>query len=76
MASSGGAGARPVPIHSVRLPGLVAHQEVLLSGPGELLTIRHDALSRECFVPGVLAAVRGIRGRKGLVRGLESILFP
>jgi 4-hydroxy-tetrahydrodipicolinate reductase len=70
------AGARsPVPVHSVRLPGLLAHQEVLLAGPGELLTIRHDALSRECYVPGVLSAVRAIRGRVGLLRGLESILF-
>jgi 4-hydroxy-tetrahydrodipicolinate reductase len=76
MEAAAGPGARPVPIHSVRLPGIVAHQEVLLSGPGELLTIRHDAMSRECFVPGVLAAVRGVRGRKGLVRGLEAILFP
>ena len=44
-------------IHSVRLPGLVAHQEVLLGGPGQLLTIRHDTLSREAFVPGVLLAL-------------------
>ena len=45
------------PIHSVRLPGLVAHQEVLLGGAGQLLTIRHDTLSREAFVPGVLLAL-------------------
>src|SRR5204862_1879431 len=49
-----------VPIHSVRLPGLVAHQEVLLGGPGQLLTIRHDTLSREAFVPGVLLAVERV----------------
>src|SRR4029453_2675588 len=46
-----------VPIHSIRLPGLVAHQEVLLGGEGQLLTIRHDTLSREAFVPGVLLAL-------------------
>ena len=45
------------PIHSVRLPGLVAHQEVLFGGPGQLLTIRHDTISREAFVPGVLLAL-------------------
>jgi 4-hydroxy-tetrahydrodipicolinate reductase len=74
-AIEGSAPRTAVPIHSVRLPGLVAHQEVLLAGPGELLTIRHDALSRECFVPGVLAGVRAVRGKVGLLRGLESILF-
>ena len=46
-----------VPIHSVRLPGLVAHQEVILGGPGETLTIRHDTTSREAFAPGVLLAL-------------------
>ena len=46
-----------VPIHSVRLPGLVAHQEVIFGGPGETLTIRHDTTSREAFVPGVLLAL-------------------
>jgi 4-hydroxy-tetrahydrodipicolinate reductase len=46
-----------VPIHSVRLPGLVAHQEVLFGGEGQLLTIRHDAFSREAYVPGVLLAL-------------------
>ena len=49
--------AGDVPIHSVRLPGLVAHQEVLLGGEGQLLTIRHDTISREAFVPGVLLAL-------------------
>jgi 4-hydroxy-tetrahydrodipicolinate reductase len=65
-----------VPIHSVRLPGLVAHQEVLFAAPGEVLTLRHDALSRECYVPGVLAGIRAVGGRTGCLRGLESILFP
>ena len=54
---------REVPIHSVRLPGLVAHQEVIFGGLGETLTIRHDSLSRESFMPGVLLAVRRVRRR-------------
>lgn len=64
-----------VPIHSVRLPGLVAHQEVLLGGPGELLTIRHDTTSREAFVPGVLRALEAVRGLPpGLTVGLDALL--
>ena len=63
------------PIHSVRLPGLVAHQEVLLGGPGELLTIRHDTLSREAFVPGVLLALERLRDLPpGLTIGLDALL--
>jgi 4-hydroxy-tetrahydrodipicolinate reductase len=62
-------------IHSVRLPGLVAHQEVILGGPGEVLTIRHDTTSREAFVPGVLRAVEAVRGLPpGLTVGLERLL--
>jgi 4-hydroxy-tetrahydrodipicolinate reductase len=64
-----------VPIHSVRLPGLVAHQEVLLGGSGQLLTIRHDALSREAFVPGVLLALEKLRDLEpGVTVGLEKLL--
>jgi len=63
------------PIHSVRLPGLVAHQEVLLGGEGQLLTIRHDAFSREAYVPGVLLALERLPALPpGLTTGLESIL--
>jgi 4-hydroxy-tetrahydrodipicolinate reductase len=63
------------PIHSVRLPGLVAHQEVLLGGEGQLLTIRHDTFSREAFVPGVLLALERLRDLPpGLTLGLESLL--
>ena len=63
------------PIHSVRLPGLVAHQEVLLSQPGELLTIRHDAFSREAYVPGVLLALEQLPSLPpGLTLGLENLL--
>jgi 4-hydroxy-tetrahydrodipicolinate reductase len=64
-----------VAIHSVRLPGLVAHQEVILGGPGETLTIRHDTTSRHAFVPGVLRAVEAVRSLPpGLTIGLESLL--
>jgi len=65
---------KEVPIHSVRLPGLVAHQEVIFGGLGETLTIRHDSLSRESFMPGVLLAVKHVRSLQGLVVGLENIL--
>jgi 4-hydroxy-tetrahydrodipicolinate reductase len=64
-----------VHVHSVRLAGLVAHQEVLLGGHGEILTIRHDSLDRSSFMPGVLVAVRGIAGlAPGLTVGLDSLL--
>jgi 4-hydroxy-tetrahydrodipicolinate reductase len=63
-----------VPMHSVRLRGLVAHQEVLFGGEGELLTIRHDSFSRESFMPGVLMAIRNVRGRRDLAIGLDSFL--
>ena len=62
------------PIHSVRLPGLVAHQEVILGGLGETLTIRHDSLDRVSFVPGVLAGLRAIGDHPGLTVGLEHFL--
>ena len=63
------------PIHSVRLPGLVAHQEVLLGGVGELLTIRHDTTSREAFVPGVLLALEKLPSLPpGLTLGLDALL--
>jgi 4-hydroxy-tetrahydrodipicolinate reductase len=66
-----------VPIHSVRLPGLIAHQETLLAGAGELLTIRHDSLSRDAFVPGSLLAIRRVRDlAPGLTVGLEALLDP
>jgi 4-hydroxy-tetrahydrodipicolinate reductase len=64
-----------VPIHSVRLPGLVAHQEVLFGGEGQLLTLRHDTLSREAFVPGVLLALDGLGSLPpGVTLGLDKIL--
>jgi 4-hydroxy-tetrahydrodipicolinate reductase len=64
-----------VPIHSVRLPGLVAHQEVLFGGEGQLLTIRHDTFSREAFVPGVLLALERLGTLEpGLTVGLDALL--
>lgn len=73
---SGARGAQVdnVRVHAVRLAGLVAHQEVLLGGHGETLTIRHDSLSRESFMPGVLLAVRSVSSRPGLTVGIESLL--
>jgi 4-hydroxy-tetrahydrodipicolinate reductase len=63
------------PIHSVRLPGLVAHQEVIFGGVGQTLSIRHDSISRESFMPGVLLAVRKVRSlERSPVIGLESLL--
>ena len=67
-------GRSDVPIHSVRLPGLVAHHEVIFGGLGQTLTIRHDSISRESFMPGVLLAVRKVGGLDGLVVGLENVL--
>jgi 4-hydroxy-tetrahydrodipicolinate reductase len=63
-----------VRVHSVRLSGLVAHQEVLFGGSGETLTIRHDSLDRNSFMPGVLLAVRSIMGRSGLIVGLDKLM--
>jgi 4-hydroxy-tetrahydrodipicolinate reductase len=69
-----GADVNGVRVHAVRLSGLVAHQEVLLGGSGETLTIRHDSLSRESFMPGVLMAVRAVADRPGLTVGIEDLL--
>ncbi len=75
MAAASG-GAEP-PIHSVRLPGLVAHQEVILGDLGQTLTIRHDSIDRESFMPGVLLAIRQVGSLKQpLTIGLEELLFP
>jgi 4-hydroxy-tetrahydrodipicolinate reductase len=69
-----GADVDGIPVHSVRLAGLVAHQEVLLGTQGETLSIRHDSFDRTSFVPGVLLAVRRIRERPGLTIGIEPLL--
>ncbi len=74
LSGARGAAVDGVPVHAVRLAGLVAHQEVLLGGHGEVLTIRHDSLDRSSFMPGVLLGVRRVRERPGLTVGLESLL--
>jgi 4-hydroxy-tetrahydrodipicolinate reductase len=63
-----------VRVHSVRLPGLVAHQEVIFGGQGQTLTIRHDAPDRSCYMPGVLMAIKQVARRPGLTVGLEPLL--
>jgi 4-hydroxy-tetrahydrodipicolinate reductase len=69
-----GARIEDVPVHSVRLPGLVAHEAILFGGEGETLTIRHDSLDRTSFMPGVLLGVRSVVSRPGLTVGLENVL--
>ncbi|HIK18425.1 MAG TPA: 4-hydroxy-tetrahydrodipicolinate reductase [Leptolyngbyaceae cyanobacterium M33_DOE_097] len=61
-------------IHSVRLPGLIAHQEVIFGAPGQIYTLRHDTSDRSCYMPGVLLSIRKVRPLKSLVYGLEKIL--
>jgi 4-hydroxy-tetrahydrodipicolinate reductase len=68
-------GVGTVPIHSVRLPGLVAHQSVLFGTTGQTLELRHDSLARESFADGILLAIRNVRRRPGLTIGLDSLLF-
>ena len=69
-----GATVGDIPVHSVRLRGLIAHQEVLLGGLGETLTIRHDSLDRAGFMPGVLLGVRSVISKPGLTFGLEKFM--
>ncbi len=63
-----------IQLHSVRLPGLLAHQEVIFGAQGQTLSIRHDTINRECFMPGVMLAIREVVGRRGLVYGLDALL--
>ncbi len=70
----GGVGPGDIHVHSVRLRGLVAHQEVLLGTAGQTLTIRHDSIDRESFMPGVLIALRAVVDRPGLTVGLDGLL--
>ncbi|MEV0623960.1 4-hydroxy-tetrahydrodipicolinate reductase [Nonomuraea sp. NPDC050404] len=74
LEGSRGADVGGVHVHAVRLSGLIAHQEVLLGGDGEILTIRHDTMSRSAFTPGVLLGVRRVRETPGLTVGLEPLL--
>lgn len=69
-----GAEVHGIPIHSVRLRGLVAHEEVLLGDAGEMLTIRHDSFERSSFMPGVLAGIRGVANHPGITWGLDKLL--
>ncbi|UCE97702.1 MAG: 4-hydroxy-tetrahydrodipicolinate reductase [Dehalococcoidia bacterium] len=63
-----------IAIHSVRLPGILANQEVILSSPGQTLSIKHDTVNRECYMPGVILATKEVNGKKGLIYGLEKLL--
>ncbi len=63
-----------ITIHSVRLPGLMAHQEVILGTSGQTLSIRHDTINRECYMPGVILAIKKVVKRKGLTYGLDALL--
>lgn len=70
-----GAGFDGMRLHSVRLPGFVAHQEVIFGGLGQTLTIRHDSINRESFMPGVILAIRKVVDLKGVTYGLEKLLI-
>ena len=61
-------------MHGVRLPGLLAHQEVIFGSPGQTLTVRHDTIDRSAFIPWVLLAIRSVAGRPGLTVGLDALL--
>ncbi|SNR44990.1 dihydrodipicolinate reductase [Haloechinothrix alba] len=74
MPGARGADVAEVPVHSVRLAGLVAHQEVLFGSAGETLTIRHDSMDRSSFMPGVLLGVRQVGTRPGLTVGLDKLM--
>ncbi|HSA06440.1 MAG TPA: 4-hydroxy-tetrahydrodipicolinate reductase [Candidatus Gastranaerophilales bacterium] len=72
--SRGGISEANIHIHSVRLPGFVAHQEVIFGAPGQALTVRHDSFDRISFMPGVILSIRQVMANKGFIYGLESIL--
>lgn len=74
VGARGSLASEGIRIHSVRLPGLIAHQEVLFGAPGQLYTLRHDTSDRACYMPGVLLAIRRVLELKSLVYGLEKIL--
>lgn len=74
VANARGADLEGVKLHSVRLPGMVAHQEVIFGGQGQFLTIRHDSINRESFMPGVALAIKKVIELEGLIYGLENIM--
>lgn len=73
-AASRGQDTEGIAVHSIRLPGLMAHQEVLLGTAGQTLSIRHDTINRECYLPGVILAVREVGNRPGFTYGLDALL--
>jgi 4-hydroxy-tetrahydrodipicolinate reductase len=74
LAGTRGGQIEGISVHSVRLPGLLAHQEVMFGALGQTLTIRHDTISREAFMPGVVMAIKHVVKVKGLTYGLENLL--
>ncbi len=74
VAPSRGEAVDGIAIHSVRLPGLMAHQEILMGAPGQTLSIRHDTINRECYMPGVVLAIKEVVKRPGLIYGLDALL--
>jgi 4-hydroxy-tetrahydrodipicolinate reductase len=72
--SSRGQSVEGINIHSVRLPGLMAHQEVIFGAPGQTLSIRHDTINRECYMPGVILAIKAVVKQKGFIYGLDKLL--
>ncbi len=71
---SRGEGVEGIEIHSVRLPGLMAHQEVIFGAAGQTLSIRHDTINRECYMPGVILAIKAVVKQKGFIYGLDRLL--
>lgn len=71
---SRGQSVEGIDIHSVRLPGLMAHQEVIFGAPGQTLSIRHDTINRECYMPGVMLAIKKVVKQKGFIYGLDKLL--
>jgi 4-hydroxy-tetrahydrodipicolinate reductase len=72
--ASRGQSIEGIDIHSVRLPGLMAHQEVIFGTAGQTLSIRHDTINRECYMPGVMLAVKAVVKQKGFIYGLDKLL--
>ena len=74
LPGSRGADSNGIAIHSSRMPGRMAHHQVTFGGPGQTLTLRHDTTNRECYMPGVLLAIRGVGDLKGLTVGLDKLM--
>ena len=74
MSNTRGGQIDGIAIHSVRLPGFMAGQEVIFSGAGETLSLRHNIISRECFIPGIVLAIKEVTKHKGLIYGLDALL--